>query len=112
MKITTRGQYAVKALIDLRNRGVVVTLSELAAANNLPIDYLEQLFRRLKLKGIVASVRGPGGGYYIGRPYENITLKDILESVGEKTSVGEGNTWSFLNNLVNNALTITLKEMV
>lgn len=66
-----------------RDAGRPVSLAEIADAQLLSLAYLEQLFARLRRGGLVASVRGPGGGYKLGRPPEEITLAEITEAVEE-----------------------------
>jgi Rrf2 family transcriptional regulator, iron-sulfur cluster assembly transcription factor len=69
MKLTTKGRYAVTALLDLalHDSEGPVCLSEIAERQDLSLPYLEQLFTRLRRHGLVASTRGPGGGYNLGK---------------------------------------------
>ncbi|NMG57779.1 Rrf2 family transcriptional regulator [Geitlerinema sp. P-1104] len=85
MKLTTQGHYSVKALLDLRSnaRDRPVSVREIAQRQHLPAPYLEKLLIRLRQAGIVASVRGPQGGYQLGRSPEAIYLGEILAAVGE-----------------------------
>lgn len=85
MKLTTRGRYASQALIDLtmNANGKAVKLFDISSRQNLSIAYLEQLFRQLRIGGVVKSVRGPGGGYVLAKEPSQITMRDILKSVGE-----------------------------
>ena len=87
MQLSTRGRYAVMALVDLAARGGCdcrpVTLADIAGAQALSLSYLEQLFCRLRRAGLVASARGPGGGYRLARPATQITLADIVLAVEE-----------------------------
>ena len=93
MRLSTRGRYAVMAMVELASRGGAVcargkvgrpvSLAEIADAQLLSLAYLEQLFARLRRNGLVASVRGPGGGYRLGRPANDITLADITDAVEE-----------------------------
>lgn len=87
MKITTRGEYALQALFDLikNSNGRAVKLMDIATRQNLPLAYLEQLFRKMRIAGIVKSVRGPGGGYIMAKALEDITAEDVLKSVKEIT---------------------------
>ncbi len=89
MNITTKGRYAVNAMLDLAiNSGnKPVTIVDISDRQMISKSYLEQLFRRLRNSGIVKSVRGPGGGYLIGKSTNTITIKDILDSVGESTNL-------------------------
>ncbi len=85
MRLTTRGRYAVTAVLDLAlhaNDGPV-TLADVAERQGISQAYLEQLFRRLKRNGLVVGARGPGGGYRIARTLEDISVSDIISAVGE-----------------------------
>ncbi|MDR1637503.1 MAG: Rrf2 family transcriptional regulator [Treponema sp.] len=87
MRITTRGRYALRAslvLARLSKNGGPVSISVLADAENISCVFLEQIFFKLRKGGIVASVRGPGGGFYFTRPVERITVREILEAAGEE----------------------------
>lgn len=80
MKISTRGRYGLRAMIDLainENSGII-PLREISKRQNISEQYLEQLFSRLRKSGIVKSVRGAHGGYLLNSSPENITVKDIL----------------------------------
>lgn len=85
MKLTTRGRYAVTALIDLALHcdGEPVTLGAISARQGISLAYLEQLFARLRRHGLVASTRGPGGGYRLGREAREIAVADIIDAVNE-----------------------------
>lgn len=85
MKLTTKGRYAVTAILDLalHDSGGPVCLSEIAARQDISLPYLEQLFTRLRRQGLVASTRGPGGGYNLGRPAADIAIADIIRAVDE-----------------------------
>lgn len=91
MKLTTRGRYALQALIDLtvNSNGKAVKLLDISLRQNLPIAYLEQLFRQLRIGGVVKSVRGPGGGYVLAKEASEISIQDILKSVKELTSYSD-----------------------
>lgn len=91
MKLTTRGRYALQALIDLiaNSNGKAVKLLDVSTRQNLPIAYLEQLFRQLRIGGVVKSVRGPGGGYVLAKEATEITIQDVLKSVKELTSYSD-----------------------
>ncbi|SEO46223.1 transcriptional regulator, BadM/Rrf2 family [Salinihabitans flavidus] len=88
MKLSTKGRYAVVALADiaLQPAGSLVTLSDVSRRQNLSLPYLEQLFVKLRRAGLVESVRGPGGGYRLGRPSTEIRVVDILAAVDETVS--------------------------
>jgi Rrf2 family iron-sulfur cluster assembly transcriptional regulator len=85
MKLTTRGRYAVQALIDLINHsnGKAVKLQDISDRQKLSISYLEQLFRQLRIAGIVKSVRGPGGGYVLANTPDQTKILDVLKAVKE-----------------------------
>lgn len=85
MKLTTKGRYAVTAMLDLalHFHGEPVVLSDISERQNLSLAYLEQLFAKLRKQGLVASTRGPGGGYSLGRKAGDITVADIIVSVDE-----------------------------
>lgn len=85
MRLTTRGRYAVTALLDLALQPAeqTITLAEIAARQSISVAYLEQLFAKLKRQGLVASVRGANGGYYLARPADTITVLEVIEAVNE-----------------------------
>lgn len=85
MKLTTKGRYAVTALLDLalHDSQGPVCLSEIAARQDISLPYLEQLFTRLRRRGLVTSTRGPGGGYNLGRGAADIHVADIISAVDE-----------------------------
>lgn len=85
MRLTSKGRYAVRAILDLtfNSNGRPVRLQEISERQNISLHYLEQLFRRLRKGSVVKSVRGPGGGYVLARPMDEISVKDVLVSVGE-----------------------------
>lgn len=85
MKLTTKGRYAVTAMLDLAIHGAEgpVCLGDIAARQDISLAYLEQLFTRLRKQGLVGSTRGPGGGYRLGRPAEEISIADIISAVDE-----------------------------
>lgn len=92
MQLSTRGRYAVMALIDLSllqgGDGVksrAVKLEEIAKRQEISLSYLEQLFSQLRRAGVVKSTRGPGGGYRLAQSAENIPLFDIIAAVNEGT---------------------------
>ena len=85
MKLTTKGRYAVTAMLDLAlhyNRGAV-TLSEIAGRQGISLSYLEQLFAKLRRSGLVDSVRGPGGGYNLARQPSAISVAEIVIAINE-----------------------------
>lgn len=85
MKLSTRGRYAVTAMLDLalHQQQRPVSLADIALCQNISLSYLEQLFARLRRAGLVKGVRGPGGGYRLGRDAERITVADIIMAVDE-----------------------------
>ena len=85
MRLSTRAQYAVRAMVDLAlySQGRPVSLKEIARREDIPLNYLEQLFFRLKKGEIVRSVRGPGGGYILARLSSQILVGDIVATVEE-----------------------------
>lgn len=85
MKLTTKGRYAVTAMLDLAlhyEQGAV-TLSDIARRQGISLSYLEQLFARLRRNGLVDSVRGPGGGYNLALPPSNISVAQIVIAINE-----------------------------
>lgn len=91
MKLTTRGRYAFQALLDMiaNSNGKAVKLLDISTRQNLPIAYLEQLFRQLRIAGVVKSVRGPGGGYVLAKEASEISIQDVLKAVKELTSYSD-----------------------
>jgi len=85
MKLSTKGRYAMIALVDLaiEARGGLVSLSEISARQDISLAYLEQLFVKLRRANIVSSVRGPGGGYKIAKELDAIRVSDVLNAVDE-----------------------------
>ena len=85
MRLTTKGRFAVTALIDLALRGSEgpVTLAGISDRQKISLSYLEQLFGKLRRCNLVDSVRGPGGGYCLARPVAEITVADIVRAVDE-----------------------------
>lgn len=87
MRLSTKGRYAVMAMADLARResdaSRAVALADIAARQEISLSYLEQLFARLRRKGLVKSARGPGGGYRLARAAEATTIADIVHAVDE-----------------------------
>lgn len=85
MKLSTKGRYAVMAMVDLarHSSGKPVALGEIAARQEISLSYLEQLFGRLRRGGLVKSVRGPGGGYLLARQMDDTRISDIILAVDE-----------------------------
>jgi Rrf2 family iron-sulfur cluster assembly transcriptional regulator len=88
MRLSTRAQYAVRAMVDLAlySNDSPVSLKEIAQREEIPLSYLEQLFFRLKNGGIVTSIRGPGGGYILARASAQIKVGEIVVTVEEPLS--------------------------
>lgn len=85
MRLTTKGRYAVTAMLDLAlhyDNGSV-TLAEIARRQGISLSYLEQLFAKLRRGGLVESVRGPGGGYNLSRPPAGISVAEIIIAINE-----------------------------
>lgn len=85
MRLTTKGRFAVTAMIDLalRQDKGPVTLAGISQRQDISLSYLEQLFGKLRRHAIVESVRGPGGGYNLARRPEDVTVADIIIAVDE-----------------------------
>jgi len=86
MRLTTKGRFAVTAMLDLALSEVdrPVTLAGISERQEISLSYLEQLFSRLRRNGLVKSVRGPGGGYRIARKLDEISISDIITAVDEQ----------------------------
>lgn len=97
MRLTTKGRFAVTAMIDLalREHAGPVTLAGISERQRISLSYLEQLFGKLRRNGLVSSVRGPGGGYNLGKPAETVSVADIIHAVDEPIDAtncgGKGN---------------------
>ena len=86
MKMSTKGRYAVMAMIDIgqHSAGNPVSLSEIAERQDISQEYLEQLFSKLRRENLVESARGPGGGYKLARDAADIAVADIILAVDEE----------------------------
>lgn len=86
MRLTTKGRFAVTAMLDLALHEVdrPVTLAGISERQEISLSYLEQLFSRLRRNGLVKSVRGPGGGYRIAKKHEDISVSEIIRAVDEQ----------------------------
>ncbi|MDH5469020.1 MAG: Rrf2 family transcriptional regulator [Gammaproteobacteria bacterium] len=97
MKLTSKGRYAVTAILDLafHARSGPVPLPNIAGRQGLSLSYLEQLFTRLRKAGLVDSTRGPGGGYTLARAAPEISVAEVIAAVDERvdntTCSGAGN---------------------
>lgn len=130
MRLTTKGRFAVTAMIDLAMCGgkTPVTLAAISERQKISLSYLEQLFGKLRRSKIVGSVRGPGGGYYMARPGNKISVADIVVAVDEPLDAtkcgGKGNChdeqqcithelWMGLNdNIMGYLKGVTLQQLV
>jgi Rrf2 family iron-sulfur cluster assembly transcriptional regulator len=85
MRLTTKGRFAVTAMIDLalHNAEGPVTLAEISERQKISLSYLEQLFGKLRRQALVSSVRGPGGGYNLAKALETVSVADIIAAVDE-----------------------------
>lgn len=97
MRLTTKGRYAVTAMLDLALHydGGPITLADISRRQGISLSYLEQLFSKLRKNGLVDSARGPGGGYRLSRPASELCVADIITAVDEKIGAmrceGQGN---------------------
>lgn len=86
MKITTRTEYALRALFDLEDalkNAHVVNMEDISKRQGIPVSYLEQIFRKLRKAKIIASLRGPGGGYNLVKPLKQVTVHSVIQAVGD-----------------------------
>jgi Rrf2 family iron-sulfur cluster assembly transcriptional regulator len=131
MRLTTKGRFAVTAMIDLglRQSGGPVTLAAISQRQQISLSYLEQLFGKLRRNSLVESTRGPGGGYMLARAPSDISVAEIISSVdepidatqcgGKENCLGEGSRcmthelWASLNVKMLEFLdSITLQKLV
>jgi len=130
MRLTTKGRYAVTAMLDvaLHTHAGPVSLADISTRQGISHAYLEQLFAKLRSNALVRSLRGPGGGYTLARPEAEISISQIINSVGEGIDatrcLGEGNCddgltclthelWSDLSQRIDEFLSgITLASLV
>jgi Rrf2 family iron-sulfur cluster assembly transcriptional regulator len=130
MRLTTKGRFAVTAMVDLAMRGDngPVTLAAISERQKISLSYLEQLFGKLRRNNIVKSVRGPGGGYRLARPAAQIPVSEIILAVDEpldatqcegRGDCSEGNPcithelWDGLTKTIYNYLAeVSLQQMV
>ena len=122
MKVSSRSQYAAKAMLELSlNPDKPLTLSSLAQSQGISISYLEQIFALLRKERLVKSTRGPGGGYSLGKSLDDISIGDIVQAINNGTSgkKKEMNThderqelWNELSEIVNTHLSsVTLAQV-
>lgn len=100
MQLTTKGRYAITAMLDLatNNTGKPITLDIIAQRQNISLSYLEQLFAKLRRADLVKSVRGPGGGYLLNSKEKDISLTQIIEAVDENIDLRRCKGLSVCNN--------------
>ena len=122
MRMSTKGRYALNALIDLalRESAGPVALASIAQRQRISLSYLEQLFSRLRRDGVVESTRGPGGGYALGRSVNMISVADVVRAVDdpidEPASEGPDASaalWRHLNGvMLEHMATVSLASLV
>ena len=130
MRLTTKGRFAVTAMVDLAMsaRGDAVKLNAISERQKISLSYLEQLFSKLRRAGLVESVRGPGGGYVLGKPAGQINIAQIITAAEDKldathcngkTDCHGGapcithNLWESLNHTIHNHLSnVTLAHLI
>tara|TARA_A100001011_G_scaffold389032_1_gene469784 strand:+ start:525 stop:1004 length:480 start_codon:yes stop_codon:yes gene_type:complete len=97
MKLTSKGRFAVTALVDLaiNNSSKPVSLSDICSRQNIPISFLEQIFNLLKKDGIVKSIRGPSGGYTLSKKPEKISIADVIAAINEELKITKCNGIDF-----------------
>lgn len=86
MRLTTKGRYAVTAILDLAihyKDDAPITLADISRRQDISLSYLEQLFARMRKSGIIESTRGPGGGYRLARPAGTISIGEVINAVDE-----------------------------
>jgi len=130
MRLTTKGRYAVTAMLDvaLYSENGPVSLSDISERQDISLSYLEQLFSKLRRGELVSSVRGPGGGYQLARQLEDICVAEIVDAVNESVDAtlcnGDNNCqhghaclthnlWDDLSHQIHDFLSnISLKDLV
>ncbi len=112
MKLSSRAHYAIKTVLELSTHvDEPITLAQLAQAQNISISYLEQIFALLRKCGIVKSTRGPGGGYMLNKPLNEISIASIVKAV-DKASVKESSSDPEFNHSDSHALWLRLLELI
>ena len=131
MRLTTKGRYAVAAVLDLAlhsQRNAAVSLQDISGRQDIPVSYLGKLFVQLRQQGLVNSQRGPGGGYVLAKDPVSISLTDIIDAVGEQVDTvrcgGKSNCqnhqqclthslWAELGNKIREVLaSVSLEQMI
>lgn len=126
MRLSTKGRFAVNAMMDIALREGLgpVPLTDIALRQQISLSYLEQVFSKLRLRGLVTSIRGPGGGYGLGRCMDGITVADIFYAVEEASPKSKQpdaapaqdmtqDLWDAMNaKLLNFMQSVTLKSLV
>lgn len=130
MRLTTKGRYAVTAMLDLaiNSKNQPVNLSDISERQSISLSYLEQLFSKLRRNNLVKSIRGPGGGYQLNASQDKISVAEIINAVNESLDVSrcEGkanchdgkqclthNLWVDLSERINSFLdNITIGELI
>ena len=90
MRITTKGRYGLRAVLALASRSTdntPVSIKTISELEGISAEFLEQIFFRLRKAGLIASVRGPSGGFFFAKSLDSITLKDIIDASGEGVSI-------------------------
>ena len=123
MRLSTKGRFAVTAMIDvaLREKLGPVPLSDIATRQQISLSYLEQMFSKLRQQGLVASTRGPGGGYTLGARADAITVADIIGAVEDPAPKAEApaspdmaqDLWDAMNaKMLDFMQSVTLRSLV
>jgi Rrf2 family transcriptional regulator, iron-sulfur cluster assembly transcription factor len=126
MKLTTKAQYAVTAMLDvaMNQQTQPVAIIDISKRQDISQSYLEQLFARLRRDALVTSVRGPGGGYRLARPAMDITVAEIISAIDDPTGADAEQTktskrclkqkvWTDLNDVITNFLgNVSLEELM
>ena len=118
MKLTTKGRYAVAAMLDLalHSDGAPVSLADISNRQSISLSYLEQLFSKLRKNDLVVSMRGPGGGYRLAGPPAGVSVSDIIAAVDENIDTtrcqGAGNCGSDQKRCLTHDLWIDLSKQI
>ncbi len=127
MKISSKGRYALKIMVDLAQKNELTSIKEISTEQGISLKYLEQIASMLLKANLVEGVRGPNGGYKLTRKPENIQLSEILEATEGKISIVEclstgcdrsnacktRNLWEKLNqNIYDYLKSVTLKDLI